>query len=353
MSEIRQDVTTKEWVIVAPERGKRPHEHPEIKQAALDELPAYEPTCPFCPGNEAETPGEVLRIPAPAEQPDWSVRVVPNRFAALTPDADTTRTEEGPFFRKMGGYGVHEVIIDSPSHNTPLALMDYLQVENILTAYQQRYNAIKKNREIRHITIFKNCGQEAGTSLVHPHSQLVATPIMATYYHRKFDVAHDYYADRGRCLYCDLIAWELGRGDARVVADTKEFIVVHPYASHAPYETWILPKMHCASFGLFPERHLAELSRVLKDVIFCLYQGLDNPAYNLAIDSTTTYDEDDPYYHWHIRIIPRLSTIAGFEMGSGIYISTSLPEDTAGHMRQVAASCPDNVCAIFNNGPHG
>ncbi len=346
MSELRQDVTTKEWVILAPERGKRPQQKPKSKAGSTTDLPSWDSTCPFCPGNEAETPDEVYRIPSPDDPTTWAVRVVPNRFAALTPTGDTTRTEEGPFFRKMGGYGIHEVIIDSPSHNTPLALMDYEHIEKILITYQQRYNTIKENPNIRHIIIFKNCGWAAGTSLVHPHSQLVATPIMAPYYHRKFDVAHDYYADLGRCLYCDQIAWDLKAG-SRVVADTDGFFIVHPYASHAPYETWIYPKEHCASFGLFPTSQLDELARVVKDVLFCLYNGLDNPAYNLVIDSTTTVDENDPYYHWHIRILPRLSTIAGFEIGSGISISTALPEETAGQMRQVAKSCPDDVCIAF------
>lgn len=347
MSELRQDITTKEWVILAPERGKRPQQGPKKRSQAMDNIPGWDSTCPFCPGNESETPNEVHRIPPVDVSPEWMVRVVPNRFAALTPEGDTTRIEEGPFSRKMGGFGVHEVIIDTPSHNTPPALMTYENIEQVLLAYQHRYNDIKMNKEIRHITIFKNSGWAAGTSLVHSHSQLVATPIMTTYYHRKFDVAHDYYADMGRCLYCDLIAWELQKGDRRIVADTGEFIVLHPYASHVPFETWILPKMHCASFGLFPPEYFGELSRVLKDTYYCLYVGLNNPAYNFVIDSTTTYDENDPYYHWHIRIIPRLSTIAGFEMGSGIYISSALPEDTAADMRGIAKSCPDDVCISF------
>ena len=349
MSELRQDVTTKEWVILAPERGKRPQQNPKKRRTNASDLPNWDSGCPFCPGNEKETPDEVLRIPADKESPEWAVRVVPNRFAALTSEGDTARIEEGPFFRKLGGYGVHEVIIDSPSHNTPLALMAYQQVEKVLTAYRERYNTLKKNRRLKHIIIFKNCGWAAGTSLIHPHSQLVATPIMAPYYHRKFDVAHDYYADLGRCLYCDLIEFDLERGDNRIVAVTDNFLVIHPYASHVPYETWILPRLHHASFGLFPVKHLDELARVVKDVTFCLYQRLDNPAYNLIIDSTTTDDEQDPYYHWHIRIIPRLSTIAGFEMGSGIYISTALPEETAEHMRETARKCPDDVCIAFQN----
>jgi UDPglucose--hexose-1-phosphate uridylyltransferase len=351
MSELRQDVTTKEWVILAPERGRRPQQRPKKRPADMADLPAWDAACPFCPGHETETPDEVFRIPDPDKPSTWAVRVVPNRFAALTLTGDTTRTEEGPFFRKMGGYGVHEVIIDTPSHNTSFAMMPYEHIEKVLIAYQERYNTLKKDRQIKHITIFKNSGWAAGTSLVHPHSQLVATPVMAPYYNRKFEVAHDYYADLGRCLYCDLITWDMEKARQRLVATTDDFIVVHPYAPHVAYETWILPRMHRASFGLFPTAQLAGLAMVLKDVVFCLYQGLDNPAYNLVIDSTTTEDEEDPYYHWHIRIIPRLTTIAGFEMGSGIYISTALPEETAGHMRQIARACPGDVCIAFQDIP--
>jgi len=345
MSELRQDPTTKEWVLLAPERAKRPQQGP--KKRHTDQLPSWDASCPFCTGNEAQTPEEVFRLPISSEASAWDVRVVPNRFAALSPDGDVTRIEEGRFLRKMNGYGIHEVIIENPSHNTQIALMTYEHVEKIVIAYQQRYNDLKKNRQIRFINIFKNHGWAAGTSLIHPHSQLVATPIMAPYYHRKFDVAHDYYSDMGRCLYCDLITWDLENARNRIVAETKEFIVVHPYASHVPYETWIIPKMHCASFGLFPATHITELSMVIKDTLFCLYNKLDNPAFNLMIDSTTTEDEYDPYYHWHIRVIPRLTTIAGFEMGSGIYISTALPEETASSMKQVVYTCSEDECVSF------
>lgn len=153
MSEIRQDVTTKEWVIISPERGNRPQQRPKIKPA--DDVPNWDPTCPFCPGNEAKTPEEVFRIPVSDEPSDWKIRVVPNMFAALTPAGDTNRTEEGPFSRKMGGFGMHEVIIESPSHNAPIALMEYEHVERLLIAYQGRYNYLKKDRRLRHITIFK------------------------------------------------------------------------------------------------------------------------------------------------------------------------------------------------------
>ncbi len=341
MSELRQDPTTREWVIIAPERAKRPQQAPQRRRT--DKLPDWDESCPFCPGNENQTPDEVLRIPISSEASAWEVRVVPNQFAALTPDGDAARSEHGRFFHKMDGVGAHEVIIESPSHNTTTALMSYEQVQKMLTAYQERYNALKKNRQFKFITIFKNHGQASGTSLVHPHSQLVATPIPAPYYHRRLNIAVGYYSDVGSCLYCDLLAEELEKGE-RIVAETKEFIVLHPYASRVPWETWIIPKRHCSSFGLFPDEHLAELAMVLKDTLLCLYQGLDNPAFNYMVDTTITEDEENPYYHWHIRIVPRLNLIAGFEMGSGIYISTALPEDTASLMKQVAYSLPEDVC---------
>jgi len=331
MSELRQDPTTKAWVILAPERAKRPQQGPRKKRA--NELPSWDASCPFCPGNESQTPEEVFRLPALDQDSALEIRVVPNRFAALTPGGDIARREDGRFFRRMQGIGVHEIIVETPSHNTPIALMSYEQIEKVLITYQKRYNALKVNRQLRFITIFKNYGWAAGTSLAHPHSQLVATPIIAPYYHRKFDVAHEYYSDLGRCLYCDLLAEELEKGE-RIIAETKQFAVFHPYASRVPYETWIVPKEHYSSFGLFPATHLAELAMVLKDSLLCLYQELDDPAFNLMVDSTTTEDEEDPYYHWHIRIVPRITTIAGFEIGSGIYISTALPEQTASHIRK-------------------
>ena len=344
MSEIRQDPATREWVIIAPERAKRSRDI--LKRTPADKLPNWDESCPFCPGNEAQTPDEVFRLPVSSQNSTWEVRVVPNRFAALASGGGISREEAGHFFRKMDGIGAHEVVIETPSHNTPMALEPYEQIEKVLIAYQKRYNTLKKNRQFKFITIFKNHGWTSGTSLAHPHSQLVATPIAATYYRRKFGVAVDYYDDVGKCLYCDLVAEELDKGE-RIVAQTKQFVTLHPYASRVPYEVWIIPKIHCATFGLFPTTYLGELAIVLKDSLLCLYRKLNNPDFNLMLDTTTTEDEEDPYYHWHFRIIPRLTAIAGFEMGSGIYINTVLPEETARLTREFAFSLPDGECDSF------
>jgi len=330
VSELRQDPTTRAWVIIAPERARRPIQRPKVQPT--EALPERDPSCPFCPGNESQTPPEVFRLPLSNRGALWEVRVVPNRFPALSLGEDGILSEEGHLFRKMTGVGTHEVIIETPAHNTPLALLSYDQVEKVLIAYQERYNALKEDRVLKSIVIFKNHGRASGTSLLHPHSQLVATPIVAPFYHQGFDVAHEYYVDNGRCLYCDLLDKELEKAE-RIIFQTDQFAVFHPYASHAPYETWVVPRRHCASFGLFPTAYLAALARALKDTLLCLYRELDNPAFNMMVLSTITEDEGDPSYHWHIRIIPRLTTIAGFEMGSGIYINIALPEETAGKMR--------------------
>ena len=339
MSELREDFTTGDWVLIAPERAKRPRDRSGAKSAG--EVPGWDRSCPFCPGNESQTPEEVFRLPPSVQASAWMVRVVPNRFAAVRPDGRSAGIRDGYCFHKMDGVGVHEVIIDTPSHNTTVALMPYEQVEEVLVAYQQRYNALKKNPKFKFITIFKNHGRTAGTSLIHPHSQLVAIPVAPPYYRRKFDVAFRHYDNFKRCLYCGLLIEELDKGE-RIVADTRHFVVFHPYASHVPWETWIIPKEHHASFGLSPPTHIAELAMVLKDSLLCLYRRLDNPDFNLMVDSTSTEEEEAPYYHWHIRIMPRLTAIAGFEMGSGIQISTALPEETAKLMKEATNSSAES-----------
>lgn len=346
MSELRQDSTTREWVIIAPERAERPQRGSRAVPA--EAVPDWDESCPFCPRNEDQTPEETFRVPLDGRS-EWAVRVVPNRFSALALNGKTARIKGPRLFHKMDGIGVHEIIIESPSHNTPMGLMTYQQVERVLRAYQNRYNALKKNRQFKFIIIFKNHGWTSGASLAHPHSQLVAMPIAAPYYRRKFDVALKYYDDLGRCLYCNLINGELER-EERILAKTREFVVFHPYASRVPYETWIIPKRHCASFGLLSAACRTQLAMVLKDTLFCLYRSLDNPDFNLMIDTATTEDEEVPYYHWHIRIVPRLNTIAGFEMGSGIYISTALPEVTAQLMKHVIHSCTESECLSFKRG---
>ncbi len=327
MSELRQDPTTYDWIIIAKERAKRPHEFNK-KQETKETLPAHSENCPFCPGNEDMTPKAEAVYGTPEK---WNIRVIPNKFAALSPTGNTKR-EERKLFRKSYGYGRHEVIIETPLHNQFIPFLDDEKVEELIKAYRDRYCALKKDPKIKTIIIFKNHGAGAGTSLEHPHTQIVASPIVPPYIRRKYNVTTQHFDNTGRCLYCDIEESELEE-NARIVANTEHFMVLHPFASHYPFETWIMPKAHKSSFGYISEDEQKDFAKVLKDVLMKLYVSLGNPDYNFIIHTAPVDDEHKPYYLWHMQIIPRLTKAAGFELGSGIYINTALPEETASFMR--------------------
>ncbi len=329
MSEIRQDPTTKEWVIIASNRVKRPRDF--IKNQQERSLPPYEPSCPFCRGNEYLSSEEILRYPV-EEGSGWRVRVITNKYPALVLQGSTQQREEVGFFTKMNGVGAHDVIVETPVHNRFIPLMEDQEVKELLTVYRERYDQLSRDPKVKLITIFKNHGEAAGTSLIHPHSQLVATPIVSAELRRQFEVAIAYHDDTGRCLYQDIIDHELRFGE-RVVMETEGFVVFHPFASRMPFETWIMPQKGQASFGNVPTKDLTNLAHVLRVTLLKLYLSLNDPDFNYAIYTAPVGDESKDYYLWHIRIVPRLTSIAGFEIGSGMYINTTFPEETADFIR--------------------
>ncbi len=331
MAEIRQDPTTEEWVIVARERAKRPNDF--VYQQPKRKLPDFSSSCPFCPGNESMTPHETL-LYQKEDGNGWQVRAFANKFAALTPGGRTTRNIEEGFFTEMKGVGVHEVIVETPLHNRSLALMREDEILKVLNAYHERYNKLSQRPFAKLVIIFENHGILAGTSLEHSHSQLVVTPVVPKHVRLRHEVAIHYYDKSGRCLYSDLVMHELKNGK-RIIMDTDSFVAFHPFASQRPFETWILPKKHQASFGSVSDEDLGNLAHVLRINLIKLFRGLNDPDFNYVIDTAPVEDENEPYYMWHMRIIPRLTEVAGFEIGSGIYINTAIPEETAQFMRDL------------------
>jgi UDPglucose--hexose-1-phosphate uridylyltransferase len=282
------------------------------------------------------TPPETLayRKGGPANGPGWWVRAVPNKYSALVPSGSLARKEEDGLFRKMDGVGQHEVIIETPQHNLYLPFMEDKQVEEILLAYRERYLTLREDPRFKLIIIFKNHGLAAGTSLEHPHSQLVATPIVPLNIRHRFEKAAGHFDDDGTCVYCDSLREGL-RVRTRMIMETDRFAVFHPFASRAPFETWILPKEHQASFGSISMGDAKEFAKVLKTTLLKLYRGLNDPAYNYIIHMAPIKDEQEDYFHWHLQILPRLVTPAGFELGTGIFINAALPEETAAFIRNV------------------
>lgn len=330
---LRFDITTNDWVIFAPRRALRPH---DFQQRENRPNADFEAACPFCPGNEKLTPAEVfaVRDGTPPNSGGWKVRVTPNKFPALRIEEDFHRGQAGRLFSYMGGCGAHEVIIDSPSHSLVLAQQPVEQVRSILWTLQQRYIDLMRDPRFQTIVLFKNHGERAGTSLAHPHCQLIATSVVPHMLRHKLAVAAQYFDRTGECLYSALAEEEVA-AQQRLVALNDHFVALCPYASTVPFETWILPRRRQASFRWLDPSLLRPLAEILKNVLARHYIGLNDPDFNLTIDTVPRGEEQGEYFLWHIQILPRLTQRAGFEMGSGMSINPVMPEDAAAHLREV------------------
>jgi len=331
MSELRLSVATGEWVVFAPERAKRPEDfHREVSEWT-HQRPTWKGECPFCPGHDSRTPGETLCFSD--ETSGWLVRSFPNRFPVVSPGArPELRGEE--MARWLQGVGHHEVVAESPVHNTTLALMAPTHLSLVLKAWRQRYRTFWLQPETEHVVIFKNHGLAAGCSLEHPHSQVVALPVTPRQVLDRQQVANHYYHQHGRCVFCDEMEMEL-RQRTRVLGETKEFVAFIPYAAFSPFSIWILPRRHSCSYALTTDAELEELAVLLRQLLARLYHGLGDPPYNLVVRSSHAEILGGRVFHWYITIVPRLQKSAGFELGTGMFINTSMPENDAQFLRQV------------------
>jgi UDPglucose--hexose-1-phosphate uridylyltransferase len=338
MPQLRKNPITREWVIIATERSRRPSDFAKSEDTSCENKPAFVENCPFCPGNEAKTPPEVLAFrdtPNAPNEKGWWVRVVPNKFPALAIEGDLDQSSIG-MYDFMNGVGAHEVIIETPEHNKCIATIPQSQAEEVWWACAQRMLDLRNDPRIHYALVFRNHGKVAGTSLEHPHSQLVALPMVPKEVKSEImgaDVYHDFHE---RCIFCDMIRQELSFGQ-RVVAETDEFLAFEPFASRFPFETWIIPKKHSKSFADDAKEMIPGFTQMLQDVLQRLNKCLDNPPYNYTLH-TAPFGNEMPYmYHWHLEIMPRLTTVAGFELGAGIYINVTAPEDAAAHLRAAGA----------------
>ncbi len=328
MPEIRLNVVTREWVIMATERAKRPSDYRNNKERR--HLPHHMPTCPFCPGNERKTPAELARVP---DGENWKIRVVTNKFAALTPDGEKTRREDGGLARMVSGVGRHEVIIETPAHDLTTGLLGTGQIEDVLRTYRARFINAHNDPRVEHAIIFKNHGEAAGATLEHSHSQLIALPIIPKRVSEELDGALEYYNFKERCVFCDIIRQEVMQG-VRVVSENRDFIAITPYAPKSPFEIWILPKVHEANFENAQKHHYESLSMIFSDVLRRMDKVLNFPPYNFILHAAPIRDGASQFYHWHFELIPKLTKTAGFEWGSGFYINPTPPEEAAKFLRE-------------------
>ena len=332
MPEIRYNPVTGDWVVIATERAKRPEDFVHKKEKKV--VPSFVETCPFCPGNEEKTPPETFALRG--ADGTWTVRSVPNRFSALTPIGEVVKERASRFRQSVSGVGLHEVIIETPDHSMTTALLPLPQIESILFTYRNRLIEFYRDPRIQHVVIFKNHGEGAGTSLEHPHSQIVGTPVFPGQVMKRVEEAiqNYYYIDFGECLYCSLMKDEMEQG-VRIVNENKSFVAFIPYAAASPFHLWIFPKTHRTCFGDVGDTELSDLAALLKDILLRLYVGLDNPDFNYMIRCLSPEGAGNKVFHWYVVVIPRVAQMAGFEMGTGMFINTALPEESARFLRDV------------------
>jgi UDPglucose--hexose-1-phosphate uridylyltransferase len=330
MPELRKDPIIDRWVIISTERGKRPVFFVE------EAPPAKVAVCPLCPGNESMTPPEVFAIGRPGllpGSPDWSLRVVPNKFPALRIEGTLDREGLG-IYDKMNGIGAHEVIVETPNHGETLSDMPVNRVQNVFIAYRERIRDLMRDTRFKYIMVFKNNGSVAGASLDHAHSQLIALPIVPRRVSEEINGGLAYHRYKERCIFCDIVAQEREE-DKRIVHENERYIAISPYASRFPFETWILPKQHGAVFSEHdPSDNYHSLAEILSIVLRKYVKLLNAPPYNYIIHTAPALHVGMEHFHWHIEIIPRLTKMAGFEWGTGFYINPTPPEEATAYLKE-------------------
>ncbi len=339
MSEMRKDLVSGRWVIIATERSKRPDDfRPAGSINGARESGSF---CPFCEGSEVKTPPEVFALRengAGPDSPGWRVRVVPNKFPALNRGLPPPKFTRG-VFQWMEGTGVHEVVIENPDHALELADLSAEHLREVLWVFQQRIKAIEMDLHYPYVQLFKNKGKEAGASLSHPHSQIVATPIVPKRIKEEIYGAERLFRSFKECAFCKIIREEANSKN-RLVIENPHFVVMTPFASRFPFEMAVYPVRHSPLFTDVKDEELDALAETMKTVLTRLKDTLSDPPYNMVLHqapnpslSEEAWKDIGQTFHWHIEIFPILTKVAGFEWGTGFFINPVPPETAAEFLR--------------------
>ncbi|MBU1177545.1 MAG: galactose-1-phosphate uridylyltransferase [Patescibacteria group bacterium] len=323
-SELRMDLVSNDWVIIATGRSRRPESFSENnKKKTINS----KKNCPFC--NEENIKEKIAK--RDKEDGAWFVISIPNRYPALSASDELKERKQGPN-RIMDGVGYHEVVITS-DHQRQMAQFTQKEMEMVVDLYQSRYLDLINKKFIKYVSIFHNHGKKAGASVTHPHSQIMAIPIIDPDLRGSLEGAETFYRSQGKCVYCEMIEWEI-KDKQRIVYENEKFIVLCPFASQVAFETRVYPKEHSPNFEKMTEGDKILFSDALRKALNKIYKGLNNPAYNFYIHTAPSNEESHDNYHWHLNILPRTSNWAGFELGAGIEISVIEPEKAAEFLRK-------------------
>ena len=325
--EFRQDIVSGDWILVSPFLKKKPL---FFKPNVVRALPKSH--CPFEGKKLSDQKELLLWLPKPGKNKleDWWIRIFPNRYPVVLPEPAMPRTITEAIYNKKTGVGFQEVVV-TRDHDRPIGDMTEKEVTLLLEAYTARFQALQNEPSVEYILIFHNAGPRAGSTVPHPHSQILAIPIIPPDVARSISSSLAYYEAHGRCAHCSIIRHEK-RKKIRVIYENDLFIVIAPYASHASFEMRIFPKVHEAHFEVIDAKQTILLARAMSFVFRGLKTKLKNPDFNFFIH-TAPPKSKDYQYHWHIEIIPRIVIKGGVELGIGMDIIKVPPEEAAQFLR--------------------
>jgi len=327
MAQFRKDPFGSAWVIISPERGLEASDFGSASIAHGNE------PCPLCPGLERTTGAEIMALGPGVVSTDgaeWRMRVIVNPQAILHPGAFSIAGDE--LFRQATGSGVQELIVEHREHRQ-LDSMSLEHLVDLLKLYRERLNLLTRWPGVEHVQLTRNVGRVAGAAFDHPHAQLLALPVGSRWVDEERTAAAAYYDRQGRCLFCAVIEAELAERE-RIISHNERFVALAPYAAKTPFETWLLPRQHASNLNTLTSDTLPYLADLLRGVLRAINAALNTPPYNMMLHLIPS---EEAGYHWHIEILPRLTTQAGFDWGSGFYINPTPPEDAARFLREALA----------------
>lgn len=324
-SELRFNLVSKDWVVIATGRAKRPETFAQQKR---EEETKSAGDCFFCDLKDQQPP--VLEYKN--EKGEWEVTVIPNKYPAFFRSKNLRERALGPY-SLMDGVGFHEVVL-TRDHEKSLAELSAGQIRKVIDAYQERYLELANEENVNYVSIFHNHGQEAGASVSHPHSQIIALPLIDPNLQRSLNGSRLFFENQGECVHCKMLEWDLEEKQ-RIIYQNEKFAVLAPFASRAAFEIRIYPKEHHAYFERIKENEKDLLADAMKQALARIFKGLNNPAYNFFLHTAPCDGKNYNHYHWHFEILPKTSVWAGFELGTGIEISTIEPEKAAEYLKKI------------------
>jgi UDPglucose--hexose-1-phosphate uridylyltransferase len=323
-SELRQDIVTGDFVVIATGRAKRPDEF-----AKAPRMIATDTHDPFANPEESGQEKDILVYRQ--GNGEWSLRVFPNKYPAFSRGKKVKEIGEGPY-HSMTGVGYHELVVTRDSKKS-LALLDVWQGAEVFDAYQERYLDLMNKKSVNYIQIFHNHGKEAGASLSHPHSQLMAIPVVSPYINLELSGAEQYYRRNKKNVYSVMVEFER-ETKKRILYENEHFIVFCPFASRVAFEMWVVGKRSNPYFERITDEEKFSLAEAMQKALYSIHKGLNDPAYNFYIHTAPCDGKSYPHYQWHVEILPHTATWAGFELSTGIEISTIEPEVAAKYLRE-------------------